>query len=141
MYDKLKEYKEKNGDCLVPISEGKLGKWVSVQRNRYKGPSGRSKQLTAEQVRLLNDIGFVWTANYCGSLAPWCKQKLGEARNEHQLREQKKLEEARFEQLCEQKYQELQMVRQKRLDFPRKAVRSVNEMIDEWKTVKSEQKW
>lgn len=62
VYGKLVKYKEANGDCLVPQTEGKLGGWVEIQRRRKKGPAGRQKQLTAEQVRLLDDIGFAWTA-------------------------------------------------------------------------------
>lgn len=55
----LKAYKEKHGDCLVPVSykyDGyKLGQWVVSQR-RAKGT------LTEKRVQSLDDLGFVWSA-------------------------------------------------------------------------------
>eukprot|EP00934_Nitzschia_sp_Nitz4_P006545 Nitzschia sp. Nitz4//scaffold46_size129759//12831//13895//NITZ4_003481-RA/size129759-processed-gene-0.152-mRNA-1//-1//CDS//3329552535//6535//frame0 len=62
MYEKLKGYKAAKGDCLVPQTEGKLGRWVESQRMRKKRQVGRQKKLTQEQVELLDDIGFAWSA-------------------------------------------------------------------------------
>mmetsp|Transcript_25554 Transcript_25554/g.55861 ORF Transcript_25554/g.55861 Transcript_25554/m.55861 type:complete len:545 (+) Transcript_25554:278-1912(+) len=62
MYEKLREYKMTNGNCLVPQSQGKLGSWVDIQRRRKDGPVGRQKQLTPERVALLDELNFAWTA-------------------------------------------------------------------------------
>ena len=62
MYEELKEYWRQHGDCLVKQSSGKLGRWVDIQRQRRKGPHGRQKRLTDEQVRLLDEINFGWSA-------------------------------------------------------------------------------
>jgi hypothetical protein len=54
----LTKYKKQNGDTLVPQSYSinpQLGIWVHNQRQRYK-----SKQLSDERIRRLNEIGFVW---------------------------------------------------------------------------------
>ena len=69
--DQLREYKEKHGDLLIPIrySENKsLGKFVHNTREQYKlfhkkTPEGYKKKcsLTAERVKQLDDIGFVWS--------------------------------------------------------------------------------
>lgn len=57
MFDQLKEYKEKHGDCLVPQryqENPKLGRWVNKQReNRERLPQDRKE--------LLESIGFVWS--------------------------------------------------------------------------------
>ena len=63
MLKKLKAYKEKNGHCNVPQSEGKLGKWklgkwVVSQRRFYK-----LHKLSNERIDALVDIGFVWDAH------------------------------------------------------------------------------
>ena len=55
----LKEYCEKNGDCLVPkrlkLNNGyKLGSWVSVQRKN-------KDLLSTEKKTKLDDLGFVWS--------------------------------------------------------------------------------
>ena len=58
MFEALKEYKNNHGHCNVPQhwSENKqIGLWVSRQRCNY-----RSKKLTKDRVRRLEDIGFVW---------------------------------------------------------------------------------
>ena len=50
-------YKEEYGNCLVPqrfiYNDFKLGVWVGGQRNR-------KYRLTVEQIKLLDDIEFVW---------------------------------------------------------------------------------
>ena len=61
MHEKLRAYKEANGDCLVPQSEGKLGRWVDFQRMRRKRAVGRLQKLTTEQVKMLDKLGFAWS--------------------------------------------------------------------------------
>ena len=57
----LEQFKAQHGDCLVPQkSNGKLGSWVAIQRLRRHGMYGRQKQLTDDQVQLLNELNFAW---------------------------------------------------------------------------------
>ena len=51
----MKAYKEENGDCHVPTSTTKLGRWVQVQRHRHK-----KGKLGDDQLSSLESIGFVW---------------------------------------------------------------------------------
>jgi len=51
----LKKYKEINGDCNVPHTQGKLGVWV--KRNREAKKQGK---LTAAQEKKLEELGFKW---------------------------------------------------------------------------------
>ena len=62
MYEKLRLYKEANGNCLVPQSQGKLGNWVESQRLRRKKQLGNQKKLTKDQIQMLDDLGFAWSA-------------------------------------------------------------------------------
>ncbi len=58
MYDKLKRFKAKNGNCLVPqiYSEDKsFGRWVNDQRNNKK-----KGKLSEEREKLLQELDFVW---------------------------------------------------------------------------------
>lgn len=64
MYEEAKEYYDTTGDLLVPqayiTKEGSdLGGWISYQREIYNGK--KKKNLTSEQIKLLNDIKMVWT--------------------------------------------------------------------------------
>ena len=57
-FNALHDYKSKYGNCLVPnaylTDDGfELGKWVGTRRVK-------KNDLTAERLRMLNDIGFVW---------------------------------------------------------------------------------
>jgi hypothetical protein len=57
-FDKLKEFKRKNGHCIVSRYDKNwenLGIWVRNQRSTKK--KGR---LSPERIKLLNDLGFVW---------------------------------------------------------------------------------
>lgn len=63
----LEQYKNREGDCLVPIkhveiledgSKLRLGNWVQSVRQSKKG-NGKSL-LTPERIEQLNDLGFVW---------------------------------------------------------------------------------
>eukprot|EP00814_Leptocylindrus_danicus_P013764 CAMPEP_0116031114 /NCGR_PEP_ID=MMETSP0321-20121206/17297_1 /TAXON_ID=163516 /ORGANISM="Leptocylindrus danicus var. danicus, Strain B650" /LENGTH=386 /DNA_ID=CAMNT_0003506129 /DNA_START=72 /DNA_END=1232 /DNA_ORIENTATION=- len=70
-YIELIEYKKQFGHCLVPArfkDNPPLGRWVSLQRVRHKAwkdgvylTSSRSPAMTADQVALLESIGFAWT--------------------------------------------------------------------------------
>ena len=51
-YNELKEYKSKHGDCNVPLNQGPLGLWVSIQRKH------KYTLLSKERVQLLNEIGL-----------------------------------------------------------------------------------
>ncbi len=61
-YQLLKEYQEKHGNIDVPRSyekDGmKLGKWLSAQRQAYKGIG--TNKITEEQIKLLNHLGIKW---------------------------------------------------------------------------------
>jgi len=64
--EKLKEYKEENGNCMVPRGfcvDPKLASWVAEQRKQYKlHTDGKPNSITEERIRLLNEIGFAWNA-------------------------------------------------------------------------------
>lgn len=74
-YEKAKEYYEKNGDLLVPAKyiceDGiRLGAWIANQRLAYKNrsiPKEKRKNsltpLTDEQIKLLEEIGMVWSVH------------------------------------------------------------------------------
>ncbi len=58
MFESLKQYKLKHGDCLVSVlseTHKDLGSWVSVQRRRYT-----LGKLSPDRIARLNDIGFNW---------------------------------------------------------------------------------
>ncbi|WP_146447634.1 helicase associated domain-containing protein [Bythopirellula polymerisocia] len=58
MFNQLKAYKKKHGDCDVPqrwTENPELGVWVSNQRTRK-----RQKLLSKERIARLNKIGFSW---------------------------------------------------------------------------------
>jgi hypothetical protein len=60
----LCQYKAQFGDCVVPTNYAanpKLGTWVHHQRRQYKKfKEGKTCHITAERVRALESIGFVW---------------------------------------------------------------------------------
>jgi hypothetical protein len=65
MFERLKEYKEEHGNCLVPQryeDDPQLGKWVSMQRT-ISILDDKAKQ---ERIDKLNSIGFVWSARQAG---------------------------------------------------------------------------
>jgi len=64
-FDLLHQYKEGNGDCLVPRSyviDGiALGIWVQTQRKEYqKLQDGKPSPMTQERINKLETLGFVW---------------------------------------------------------------------------------
>ena len=61
MLGKLGEYKEENGHCNVPRSQGKLGQWVKNQRSEYqKRRVGKKTSLTDDRVAALESMEFEW---------------------------------------------------------------------------------
>ena len=57
-YQLLKDFIEKNGHAMVPKSDPTIGNWVGNTRQaKIKG------KLSEEQIRLLDDVGFVWVAS------------------------------------------------------------------------------
>lgn len=62
--NELKEYKENNGDCIVPrsySSNPSLAKWVDTQRQQYKlRILGKKNNLTDSRIDALEKLGFVW---------------------------------------------------------------------------------
>jgi Helicase associated domain len=91
MFEKLKAYKQKHGNCLVPNrykEDRSLGSWVSTQRRYFKLMNSsesirdsRNSHLNEIRFAKLRDIGFVWAASDPRH-TPW---------------------EARFRELCEYK--------------------------------------
>ena len=58
MFAKLKEYRQKHGDCLVPFNykhDPSLGRWVAKQRLRHD-------KLDSDRKGRLDSIGFAWKA-------------------------------------------------------------------------------
>ena len=64
MYKKLKSYKAKIGDTLVPskYKDKSLANWVAVQRRNYRTreEGTTSKRMNEERIALLEEIGFLW---------------------------------------------------------------------------------
>mmetsp|Transcript_55771 Transcript_55771/g.135141 ORF Transcript_55771/g.135141 Transcript_55771/m.135141 type:complete len:215 (-) Transcript_55771:375-1019(-) len=60
----LQKYKEKFGDCNVPINYAdnkQLAVWTKTQRRQYKCyTTGRKSKITPERIDRLNAIGFSW---------------------------------------------------------------------------------
>jgi hypothetical protein len=57
-FEKLVEFKQKNGHCLVPRiheEDASLGNWVHRQRNYHA-----NTKLRPDRKKLLDEIGFVW---------------------------------------------------------------------------------
>ena len=73
MYELAKQYYQKHGNLLVParyVCKGgtKLGQWIWVQRKAYKNRTiskekraNKFSPLTDKQVKLLEEIGMVWS--------------------------------------------------------------------------------
>ena len=55
-YKLLCEYKNKNGDCNVPVVGKPLGRWVARQRRMFS-----ENDIKQERVDKLNKIGFIWS--------------------------------------------------------------------------------
>jgi hypothetical protein len=64
-YEKLVEFKRKNGHCSVPRTyqeDVSLGKWVSNQRQNHA-----SKTLRLDRKELLDQLGFAWRRGAAGN--------------------------------------------------------------------------
>ena len=65
-FNKLKDYRKKYGNCLVPQkhqNNKKLANWVHWQRSEYKMlQKGEHSQMTKERIAKLKSIDFVWKA-------------------------------------------------------------------------------
>jgi len=58
---KLQEYQQEHGDCLVPRRQGSLGNWVHAQRAQYrKLQRGEASSLTKSRQQQLEAAGFVY---------------------------------------------------------------------------------
>jgi len=58
LFNELTAYKNRFGDCIVPMrwkENPKLGSWVSNQRTNY-----RTGKLSSDRIRRLDELGFVW---------------------------------------------------------------------------------
>ena len=61
-YAELKQYKEANRTCDVPLSDKKLGQWVAVQRKNYRLlQDGKPSFLTAQRLMKLTELGLPMT--------------------------------------------------------------------------------
>jgi hypothetical protein len=63
-FEQLREFKAQFGHYLVPLTcpaNTKLGTWVRSQRRNYKlYQEGKPSVITAEHIRELDSVGFVW---------------------------------------------------------------------------------
>jgi hypothetical protein len=55
-FNELKEFKQQTGHCNYPTKNGKLGRWVKTQREKYS-----ANVLSEERIIKLESIGFVWS--------------------------------------------------------------------------------
>lgn len=64
-FDNIRRFHKQFGHCNVPArfkGNPKLGHWVMTQRRQYTlTKQGKPSALTADRVRKLEDIGFVWS--------------------------------------------------------------------------------
>ena len=81
----LVEYEAEHGNCLVPqhYPDNKaLGTWVANQRTQYRlRREGKHSHLTEERIKLLEDLGFVWS--HQGNSWDDRYNQLVEYKNEH----------------------------------------------------------
>ena len=64
MYEKLKEFKQRMGNCNVPFNENSptaLAKWLAFQRTEYRHfRFGRPCLMNLEQIGMLTELGVKW---------------------------------------------------------------------------------
>jgi uncharacterized protein YbgA (DUF1722 family) len=63
-YEKLVEFKRKNGHCMVPFKyeqDMSLGKWVTNQRSSHT-----NDKIRQDRKELLDEIGFAWSVERSG---------------------------------------------------------------------------
>lgn len=69
MFQRLVDFKKKNGHCLVPNrykKDHRLGSWVSTQRRQYKAfAEGKinTTTLSMDRIQKLESIGFAWSTD------------------------------------------------------------------------------
>eukprot|EP00979_Chaetoceros_neogracilis_P002040 scaffold366_cov213-Chaetoceros_neogracile.AAC.2 len=73
-FEELKSYKQDKGNCNVPIrykNNPSLGQWVSTQRQEYGAKKkGNKTNITAERIKALEEVGFVWSLRDTSKMAP-----------------------------------------------------------------------
>jgi uncharacterized protein YbgA (DUF1722 family) len=65
-YEKLVEFKRKNGNCLVPYKydeDATLGMWVSRQRQFHS-----KNKIRLDRKELLDELGFAWKTSQSGNI-------------------------------------------------------------------------
>ncbi|GKY99967.1 hypothetical protein MPSEU_000950300 [Mayamaea pseudoterrestris] len=66
VYARLKDYKKKHGDCIVPrgyAPDPRLASWVAEQRKQYKlYQDGKPSSITTERINILQALDFAWSA-------------------------------------------------------------------------------
>ena len=65
-FNELLKYKAKHGDCNIPLRQGLLGSWVSIQRREYK-----NGKISQDRIDRLDGIGFKWKLKNGGKNVPW----------------------------------------------------------------------
>lgn len=61
--NELYQYKKEHGDCLVPAKYGPLGQFVqNTRKEKKKLEGGEKSTLTPERLKVLNEVGFAWSA-------------------------------------------------------------------------------
>ena len=63
-FKELLDYRSEHGNCDVPVSQGKLGQWVSNQRRAHM-----AEALAQDRINRLSSIGLKWTL--IGPNVPW----------------------------------------------------------------------
>jgi hypothetical protein len=71
-YEKLVEFKRKNGHCMVPRKhEQSLGQWVATQRHFHNNNKNKLRQ---DRKELLDKIGFAWKDDGANNDKLWHQQ-------------------------------------------------------------------
>ena len=74
----LQAYKEKHGNCCVPLKhkEDGLGAWVGGQRKAYRAFQAKAEHpgISQERIDKLNEIGFIWNMNGIGPVGDTSRQ-------------------------------------------------------------------
>ena len=77
-FKELLSYRSEHGDCDISCSQGKLGRWVSKQRERYRAGS-----LAQDRIERLSGIGFKWGRPKPSSMGMRDEERLGQRQNKH----------------------------------------------------------
>jgi len=117
MFEQLLDYKEKHGDCLVPVVKDykpnpQLRHWVQNQRRHYQ-----LQILDSNRIEQLDSVGFVWRIN------PYVERKKSKV----------------WDKAWEQKYQELVLYRKKNGDANVPGAWKENPKLSSW--VEGQRRW